>query len=92
MQQFRKRPGKHRRPNWPRTTAWQNARRFFLWRNPDCALRDAAGSAIAEAHDIIPWRALNPAQRESIPFLLTNFLTLCRHHHRELHYHRKENP
>jgi hypothetical protein len=85
LQRLRRNPTKHHSPNWPRTVAWQNARRVHLNLHRLCSVPGCRNPGPLEAHDIAPYAELTPAQRESYQFLLQNLATYCRPHHMALH-------
>jgi hypothetical protein len=87
LQRLHKRPDKRRSPNWPRTIAWQNARRVQLQKCRLCSVPGCHAPGPLEAHDVVPYAELNPAQRSSFEFLLGNLRTLCRQHHELQHPH-----
>ena len=89
LQRLRRRPDKHRSPNWPRSVAWQNARRVQLQRFQACAVPGCSNPGPLEAHDVIPYAELIPAQRSNFAYLRTNLVTLCRYHHKQQHPHLK---
>jgi len=76
-----------RTPSWPRTAAWNTARRHYILANPVCIESDGTCRGLPECHDIVPYSRLSAAQRKDFAFLLRNFQTLCRRHHRLLHFH-----
>jgi len=74
-------------PNWPRSPAWQTARKHHIAANPFCARADGTCSGPREAHDFLPYSRLSDLERGSYAYLRQNFVTLCRRHHRQLHFH-----
>jgi hypothetical protein len=78
---------KHRTPNWPRTAAWNTARRHWLAGHPHCEVGGQTCGNDVHAHDVRPWSTLDALERNSYAFLYSNLRTLCRRHHRALHYH-----
>ena len=78
-------PNPKRKQRRPR--AWHNARRDHLKRCAACALASGDCAGVLEAHDIEHYAVLQTAQQNSIDFLLSNFRTLCRYHHRQQHPH-----
>lgn len=87
LQRLHRNPSKRRSPNWPRTIAWQNARRVQLAQYSRCSVPGCRNPGPLEAHDIIPYAELTPAQQASFDFLRRNLVTLCRNHHRAKHPH-----
>jgi len=78
---------KRRTRSWPRTAAWNTARRHWLAGHPHCEVGGPACGNDIQAHDIRPWSTLDALERNSYALLYSNFRTLCRRHHRALHYH-----